>query len=308
MAALKAMNESETVMATGTMNLNSKTVGLHEALIPPTREDPDLYNEFRENELRLISDLNMAREVQQQLLQREARDVPGVDLATACVPARELGGDFHDFLPYGSGRLALALGDVSGKGTAAALLGALTMGILRAHTVDHVGPPPEVLATLNDWILAARVRARFVAMLFAVLDSGTRQLTLANAGNPYPFLLRNGRIEEIAVSGIPLGLFEGTRYEAVSIDLQVGDIVVFVSDGILECQNREQEAFGARRLVAVLTSLAQAASAEDISSAILGATDEFSCHTSAPHDDRSLIVLKVTDKSSPDCSGFPFIN
>lgn len=295
-------------MATGTMLLNIKTVGLHEAPIPPTREHADLYNEFRENELRLISDLNMAREVQQQLLQREACDVPGVDLATACVPALELGGDFYDFLPYGRGRLAFALGDVSGKGTAAALLGALTMGILRAHTVDHVRPPPEVLATLNDWILAARLKARFVAMLFAVLDSGTRQLTLANAGNPYPLLLRNGRIEEIAVSGIPLGLLKGTRYEAVSLNLQLGDIVVFVSDGILECQNREEEAFGARRLVAVLTSLPQDASAEDISSAILGATDEFSCHTFAPHDDRSLIVLKVTDKSSPDCSGFPFIN
>lgn len=280
-------------MATGTMYLNSKTVGLHETLIPPSREHADLYDEFRENELRLISDLNMAREVQQQLLEREVRDVPGVDLARACVPARELGGDFYDFLPYGRGRLALALGDVSGKGTAAALLGALTMGILRAHTVDHVGAPPEVLATLNDRILAARLEARSVAMLFAVLDSGTRRLTLANAGNPYPFLLRNGRIEEIAVSGIPLGLLKGTRYEAVSLNLQLSDIVVFVSDGILEYQNREQEPFGARRLVAVLTSLPQDASAEDISSTILGATDEFSCHTSAPHDDRSLIVLRL---------------
>lgn len=284
-------------MATGTMYLNGKTVGLHEALIPPLREDADLYDEFRENELRLISDLNMAREVQQQLLEREVRDVPGVDLARACLPARELGGDFYDFLPYGRGRLALALGDVSGKGTAAALLGALTMGILRAHTVDHVGAPPEVLATLNDRILAARLEARSVAMLFAVLDSGTRQLTLANAGNPYPFLLRNGRIEEIAVLGTPLGLLKGTRYEAVSLNLQLSDIVVFVSDGILEYQNREQEASGARRLVAVLTSLPQDASAEDISSTILGATDEFSCHTSAPHDDRSLIVLRLLPRS-----------
>lgn len=282
------------------MNLNSKTLGFNEGLIPPTREHANLYREFHESALPLISDLNMAREVQQQLLRGEARFLPGVDLATACVPARQLGGDFYDFLPYGIGRFALALGDVSGKGTAAALLSALTMGILRAHTVDHAGSPPEMLTTLNDRIHAARLDARFVVMLFAVLDSGTRQLTLANAGNPYPFLIRKGRIEEIAVAGIPLGLMEGTRYEAVSLDLHLDDIVVFVSDGILECQNTEQEAFGASRLFTVLASLPQNASAEDISSAILGATDEFGRSASAPHDDRSLIVFRMTDKFSPD--------
>jgi sigma-B regulation protein RsbU (phosphoserine phosphatase) len=259
------------------------------------------------NELRLINDLDMAREVQQQLLPKGTREISGLDLAAECVPARELGGDFYDFLPYGNGRLALALGDVSGKGTAAALLGALAMGILRAHTLDHAGLPTEVLATLNDRIHAARLDARFVVMLFAVLDPCTRQLTLANAGNPYPFLIRNGRIEEIPVSGIPLGLMEGTRYEAVSLDLQLGDIVVFVSDGILECQNGQQEAFGAGRLAAVLTSLPQDDSAEDISSAILDATGVFSCNASALRDDRSLIVLRVTDELRADFSRLPVI-
>ena len=286
------------------MNLNSKTVGSRKELIPSTCEHANLNHEFCE---RLIIDLDMAREVQQQLLKREAPDIPGVDLATACVPASELGGDFYDLLPHGRGRLGLALGDVSGKGTAAALLGALTMGILRANTVDRVGPPPELLATLNERIHTARLGARFVVMLIAVLDSGTRRLTLANAGNPYPFLLRNGRIEEIIVSGIPLGLMEGTRYHAVSLDLQLGDVVAFVSDGILECQNREDEAFGARRLAAVLTSLPQGASAKEFSSAILCSTDTFSGHVSALRDDRSLIVLKVIEKSSPDCSVNPII-
>ena len=288
------------------MNLNSKAVGLQEGLNPSTGEYPVL-PDFHENELRLTRDLSMAREVQQQLLHREVRPVPGIDIAAACVPACELGGDFYDFLPYGHGRLGLALGDVSGKGTAAALLGALVMGILRAHTVDHADPSQHVLASLNHRIHAAGLDARFVVMLYAVLDPGTRQLTFANAGNPYPFLFRNGRIEEIEVSGIPLGLMRDTRYEAVSVDLQLGDIVVFVSDGILECQNREQEAFGARRLAAVLTSLPQNASAADISSAILEATGVFGCDASALRDDRSLIALRLTDKSAPDCSGLPII-
>ena len=259
------------------------------------------------NEVGLVNDLDMAREVQQQLLPKGIREIPGLDLAAECVPARELGGDFYDFLPYGNGRLGLALGDVSGKGTAAALLGALVMGILRAHTVDHADPPQHVLASLNHRIHAARLDARFVVMLYAVLDLGTRQLTLANAGNPYPFLFRNGRIEEIEVSGLPLGLRGDTRYEAVSLDLQFGDVVVFTSDGILECQNAKHEAFGPKRLAAVVTSLPKDTSAREISSAILRSTDAFSGHSSVLHDDRSLIVLRLIEKSLMDCSAIPII-
>jgi sigma-B regulation protein RsbU (phosphoserine phosphatase) len=288
------------------LNLNSKTVCLREALNAST-PDHSVLPHFGEHELRLISDLSMAREVQRQLLRREVRDIPGVDLATANVPARELGGDFYDLVPYGNRRLALALGDVSGKGIAAALLGALVMGILRAHTANHAAPAPEVLAAINDRVHAAHLDARFVVMLFAVLDATTWQLRLANAGNPYPLLLRKGRIDEIVASGIPLGIIEGSRYDAVSVDLQLGDIVVFASDGILECQNKEQEAFGAERLGAVLASLPQDASAKDISAAILTATDEFSRDPSSPDDDRSIIVLRLTDEPSPDFPRLPLI-
>ena len=94
-------------------------------------ENSRLYQDARENELRLQNDLDTAREIQLQLLPRGAREVPGLDISAAYVPARELGGDFYDFLPYGEGRLALALGDVSGKGTAAALYGSLAIGMCR---------------------------------------------------------------------------------------------------------------------------------------------------------------------------------
>ena len=289
------------------MNLSRNVASFKTALTRPRGELTRLYYQARENEARLVDDLDIAREVQQQLLPRGTRSFPGLDLAAACVPARELGGDFYDFLPYGSGRLALALGDVSGKGTAAALLGALTIGILRAHTVDHPHAPAGVLATLNERINAARLNMRFVAMLFAVLDSTARRLIIANAGNPYPLLMRKGKIEEIPVSGIPLGLMAGTRYEPVSLDVQLGDTVIFVSDGILECQSSKHEAFGAERLAAVLVSLPSNASAEEISSAILNGTDAFSGQSCALHDDRSLIVLRATEESSPDRSQLPLI-
>jgi len=286
------------------MNL-SRTVSSRTTLTRPRSELTRLYHQARENEARLVEDLDIAREVQRQLLPRGTPAFPGLDLSAACVPARELGGDFYDFLPYGSGRLALALGDVSGKGTAAALLGALTIGILRAHTVNHPCAPAELLATLNERINAARLNARFVAMLFAVFDARAQQLTIANAGNPYPLVVRKGRIEEIPLSGIPLGLIAGTRYAPVSLDLLPGDTVVFVSDGIAECQSSKQEAFGTERLTAVLTSLSSAASAKEISSAILSATDVFSGKSSAMHDDRSLIVLRVTEESSADVALVP---
>lgn len=206
---------------------------------------------------------------------------------------------------YGSGHLALALGDVSGKGTAAALLSALAIGILRAQTVDHAASAPEVLAALNNYIHGARLDARFVVMHFGVLDQRTRRLTLANAGNPYPLMLRKARVDEVTVSGIPLGLIAGAQYDSVSLDLQRGDVIVLASDGILECRNEEQEAFGRRRLAKVLTSLPQETLAENICSAILGATNEFSGHASAPDDDRALLVLRVSDDPRTDFSTLP---
>ncbi len=125
-----------------------------------------------------------------QLLPTGARDIPGIDLAASYVPARDLGGDFYDFLPYGEGKLALALGDVSGKGTAAALYGALAIGILREHVVTHRCLPAEMLATLNERLQGGRLDARFIAMLFAVYDAPKRRLTIGNAGCPYPLLMR----------------------------------------------------------------------------------------------------------------------
>ena len=285
------------------MSLNRTTVSFPEILSQSAGEHRDLQRNCLENELRLMNnDIGMAREVQRQLLYRKMHDVPGVDFAARCVPARELGGDFYDLRPYGTRHLALALGDVSGKGTAAALLGALTIGILRTHTVNHWVCPSDVLAALNNYIVANRLDSRFVAMLFAALDTTTRRLTLSNAGCPYPLLLRKGSVEQIEISGVPLGLFEDIRYDSLSLDLQPGDVLVFASDGILECENVEQEAFGAGGLGALLNSLPQETSAETVCSAILSATNEFARNSSTPDDDRSILVLRVLNDTHADFS------
>lgn len=270
-------------------------------------ENARLFEESRGNEHRLQDDLATAREIQRQLLPTGAREVPGLDLASVYCSARELGGDFYDFLPYGEGRLAIALGDVSGKGTAAALFASLAVGILREHVIQHPCPPAEVLAMLNRRLHAARLESRFIATVFSVYDAGTRRLTLANSGGPYPILVRDGIVQSIRVGGIPLGLYPDTEYEEITLDLQPGDTVLFASDGILESENAQQEEFGFDRLSAVLASVSPKHSAGDIADKIMAATNHHSGEGVAPGDDRTLLVLRITDHSSSDFSKLPII-
>jgi sigma-B regulation protein RsbU (phosphoserine phosphatase) len=270
-------------------------------------ENARLYEGARENERRLQSDLDTAREIQLQLLPTGAREVPSLELAAAYVPARELGGDFYDFLPYGKGRLGMALGDVSGKGTAAALFASLAIGIIREHVVEHPCPPAEMLAMLNTRLHAARLDSRFIATLFSVFDASTRQLTLSNAGGPYPLLVRDGRVQSISISGIPLGLFPDTQYDEITVGLVPGDTVLFASDGILESTNAKLEEFGPARLTALLAGLSPQDSARHIAEQILSATDEHSGAGIAPNDDRTLVVLRVTDDPVSDFSKLPII-
>ncbi len=270
-------------------------------------ENSRLYEDARENQVRLQTDLDTAREIQLQLLPRGAREVPGLDIAAAYVPARELGGDFYDFLQYGEGRLAIALGDVSGKGTAAALYGSLAIGMLRELTVEHTLAPADMLAMLNRRLHAARLEARFIALTFAVYEASERTLTIANAGGTHPLLLREGQLTEIAVDGIPLGLFPEADYTLSTLRLQVGDVVIFASDGILESENSKHEEFGIERLSALITSLPANSGVENISGAILRATDEFSGVGVPPHDDRTLLVLRAIEDTAAGYSKLPVI-
>ena len=270
-------------------------------------ENARLYQEARQSEQRMRSELDTAREIQRQLLPTGAREVPGLDLAAGYVPARELGGDFYDFLPYGRGRLGFMLGDVSGKGTAAALYGSLAIGTVREIVVDHACEPAGMLALLNQRLVAARLDSRFIAMLFAVYEASTRKLTLANAGGPYPLLVRKGEVQAIRLEGVPLGLIPDTQYDETTIDLEPGDVVLFASDGILESENAAQEEFGPERLKEILSAISQWDSAQAITEQILAATDGHSGAGLAPHDDRTLVVLRVTNETASDFSKLPII-
>lgn len=270
-------------------------------------ENSRLFEEGREIQTRLQNDLDTAREIQRQLLPTGAKEIPGLDLATAYVPARELGGDFYDLLPYGIGRLGIALGDVSGKGTAAALYGSLAIGVLREVVNERQGSPSEMLDVMNGRLLAARLDARFIAMHFAVYDAALRELSIANAGGTLPLLLRDGVVTELDVTGIPLGLLPEAEYNEITLALLPGDVIVLASDGIHESTNKDLEEYGSERLKALLAEVVPLDPGYTIAQRIVKATDEHTGPGLPPHDDRTLLILRVTEDLSADYSKLPII-
>jgi phosphoserine phosphatase RsbU/P len=270
-------------------------------------ENARLFEESRETQSRMQNDLETAREIQRQLLPNGAREVPGLDVATAYVPARELGGDFYDLLPYGVGRLAIVNGDVSGKGTAAALYGSLAIGILRELVHNSEATPSQVLEILNARLIAARLDARFIAMHFGIYDTALRELTLANAGGTLPILIREGLVTEVDITGLPLGMIPEAEYDEVRLALLPGDVVVLASDGIQESTNTDLEEYGIERLKKLLATVVPSDPGYTIAQRIVKATDEHAGVGLPPHDDRTLLILRVIDDTGADFSKLPII-
>jgi phosphoserine phosphatase RsbU/P len=260
-------------------------------------ENARLYEQLRGVEQRRRQDLERAREVQRLLLPESMPEVPGLEVAVLYLPAQELGGDFYDFLPYADGRLAIAVGDVAGKGPAAALLASLGVGILREHIIHQPSPPAELLADLNGHLQLPGGNGRFIAMALGIYDPGLKELCMAGAGFPHPLLVRNGSAVPVPISGIPLGLFPDSQYEAQSVRLQHGDVVVFCSDGVHEQTNVLEEEFGANRLISQLAGICESSSAARIAADIMQAINDHAGERGCSdcRDDRTIVVLRFTD-------------
>ena len=255
-------------------------------------ENARLYEHLRQDEQRVREELITARRIQANLLPKASPWVPGLQVGFAYAPAQDLGGDFYDFLTWGAGRLGIAVGDVAGKATSAALYGSFAVGMLRELGARSVLAPAQLLADLSVRLKGLSVDRRFLAMLFAVYDSTERTLTLANSGLPYPWHVRAGEAAEVLVSGTPLGVLQ-SKYEEVVLRLEPGDVVALCSDGIEESRNPQEEALGADRIRQVLRRTA-AGSAAEIAQALLDATERFS-GMAEPSDDRTVVVLKVVE-------------
>jgi sigma-B regulation protein RsbU (phosphoserine phosphatase) len=253
-------------------------------------ENARLYSRVTLQEHRLEHDLDMAREVQLRLLPPTPAPRAHAEFATRFLPARTIGGDLYDFLPYDNAHVGIAMGDVSGKAAPAALYAALISGIMRAATSQALSPA-EMLKQLNDSLQERKMDAQYVTMVFAVWNDEKQTLQIANAGAVQPLFCRGGQVETVQAEGFPLGMFKDVSYEEFTLSTRPGDAIVFFSDGIADAVNEHEEMFGTERLAALVTEQAQN-SAEGMVDAIYKELSAFQGEIER-FDDETVIVLKV---------------
>ncbi len=221
--------------------------------IAPARQappaTPGLSAEQQRRAAELEQELQLARDLQQGLLLEAAPRLPGWELAAVSLPARDLGGDLYDFLQLDGQTQGIMIGDVSGKGLAAALRMAVARTVFR-HEARRGGPPAETLAAVNRGVLS-EIPQGMVTMLYARLDTVRGRLQLANAGHTFPLIV-NGKVGELELSGLPLGVDADSDYGESFAELGPGDTVVLYSDGVLEAENADGAIFSFERLQALV--------------------------------------------------------
>jgi predicted ester cyclase len=207
-----------------------------------------LEQEISERE-RIEQELKVARDIQQASLPKEVPTLEGWQISPYYKPAREVGGDFYDFFDLEGGRVGVVVGDATGKGMPAALVAQASSNMLRAVAQAFGSTSPgEVLARVNETLVARIPPNMFVTCFYAILDPKSGNLTYANAGHDLPYLHRNGDADELRAIGMPLGLMPGMGYEEKEITMQAGETSLFYSDGLVEAHDPTGEMFGFPRL------------------------------------------------------------
>jgi serine phosphatase RsbU (regulator of sigma subunit) len=209
-----------------------------------------LDQERRERE-RLEQELEVARRIQQASLPKEMPQLEEWQITPYYKPAREVGGDFYDFLDLADGRLGVVVGDATGKGVPAALMMASTRSTLRA-VAQACESPGDALRRVNDPLATDIPSNMFVTCFYAILDPNSATLSYANAGHDLPYLHRNGEAEELRARGMPLGLMPGMSYEEVEVSLGDDGCVLFYSDGLVEAHDPQGGMFGFPKLRALV--------------------------------------------------------
>jgi len=243
--------------------------------------------------LSLKRDLEVAREIQQAMLPDGTWSGPGVEAFGLTKPANTVGGDFYDILPRPDGTVMVALGDVAGKASPAALLMALLLAMLRT-LVDEELPLPVLVQRLNLQVTRHAPASRFITLFLASFNPATGRLLFVNAGQTPPLLRRqNGTVERLSTGGIALGMFEGSQYDAGHVRLEVGDALVMYSDGITEAEDPAGQPFdesGLERTLALYPGTFPNAPAASIGQAIFDAVEHHR-RDSRLADDLSVLVL-----------------
>ncbi|HMH06008.1 MAG TPA: SpoIIE family protein phosphatase, partial [Terriglobales bacterium] len=273
---------------------HKRTVTTLAAQVAIAIENARLYEEIARQEKRLERDLALARELQFRLLPQSLPKLPNLELAAKFAPARAIGGDLYDFVNYSQARMAMVIGDVSGKGAPAAIYAALVSGILRSHAPIEPGPA-EMLRAVNFSLGERRIEGQFVSLIYAVWDDERLSLQVANSGLPRPLYCHDNKIEVIEATGLPLGLFDDAEYDEFTFQAKPGDMFVFFSDGILDARNKAGDMFGRARVETIIAGCAEI-SADCVVKSLFKAVTAHAGGEEA-FDDETVVAIKVKGES-----------
>ena len=255
-------------------------------------ENAHLFKDAIEKQ-RMEDELNIAREIQQGLLPEKLPSIPGFDIAALTIPSKEVGGDYYDIITRQNGEYILAIGDVSGKGTPAALLMANVQAALRA-LAPHCTSVSETTGQINDLTCAnTRSGSKFITFFWGILDAQTHQFRYSNAGHNPPYLLRkNETIEVLEEGGLILGVFKTmTPYTEALVTLSAGDVLVMYTDGVSEAMDQNNDQFTEEKLEVILKESTHL-SAKEIIQRVQQALESHTKGT-PQSDDITMLVLKA---------------
>jgi sigma-B regulation protein RsbU (phosphoserine phosphatase) len=269
---------------------HQRTLSLLAPQIASSVENARLYEILAQREQRMEQDLKAARKLQHVLQPREAPDLRGLESALRARPAREISGDVYDFFDHGDDYAVIVFGDVSGKGAAAALYGALVSGLLRI-LAPRRRSPAVLMQSLNETLLERKVDAQYATLMVALWEPRSRLLTLCNAGAEPPMIYRGGEIIKPKAEGVPIGLLEDREYEEIEFQTEAGDMILFYSDGVEDQLNSKEEEYSRGRITRLLKKHGHE-SPKAIADAIFTDLDSFRDDTPIT-DDQSVVVLRI---------------
>lgn len=239
-------------------------------------------------------EMRMAAEIQQALMPQALRQGHCYRVAASSRPCRAIGGDFIDYFNLADGSFAFVLGDVAGKGPAAALLAAVLQGVFTANA-SRCGPPATQIAEANDALVRRGIDARFATAVYAVLTTDGR-LTYCNGGHNPPLLVRESGVQRLETGGMVVGMIEDATFEEETVQLERGDILVAFSDGITEARDQEGEEFGEERLLSCVSAHRQL-SPSDLLQTLFEEVQHFSA-SGVQTDDLTILVLSYSGSPS----------
>jgi sigma-B regulation protein RsbU (phosphoserine phosphatase) len=241
---------------------------------------------------RLNRDLEIAREVQERLFPQSYPPIEGIDYAGYCRPAQGIGGDYYDFVPLRDGSLGIAIGDISGKGVAAALLMANLQASLRGQTLAEVAELPVLMRNINQMMYEASLSNKYATFFYGEYCPHSQRLDYVNAGHNAPMVLRDEECLRLEATGPVVGLLNQASFEAGHIDLMPGDLLIGFTDGISEAQSGDEQEWQEERLLDALRR-ARGCCARNVIETVFTEADAFT--EGAPQfDDMTLVVVKVT--------------